>query len=443
MIWFYLLLTANVEVSTSKPNIDLPSLGQRAGTITMTVTGNDFIEASLQTPVYVRVRLDKGARLAETLVDVETALWRSEPIFLAMSLLTDDDSILRAPSRTVSIARWNKGESEFWLKVQDTSSYWLETSGGILTPPDINRRVQWTIGRSVEADRAHNEPLFAQGRANLKSNERAQVATPTFLLLDTGHTILEPYPSVYSLQNIDTIGYDFQTRGVLTEEHATGIRTGDAVTANFSGDDTVGVAIKGTPRNFMWSHVSLEPILKVRNLTQEQQPAVVGGDRETVRVFVAAPGMNTFSLKGDWIGTSLVVEEDNDVTVQLAFRNSSGHVFSLNEAQLGTGESYLVQALERGETTFHLSNPNSLKVLVGIDTMGVDGNAYQIAGLELGPGESAAVPVNIDLSELVRANVNCIYPIYSAVVQHHDAGDGVGWVRSVSSLPMAQADEGF
>ncbi len=443
MMWLPFILIVNVDITTTRPNIDYRSYGQRAGTMTMTVNGHEFFEASPQTPVFVRIRLNKGARLAETLVDVETALWRNEPIFLAMSLLADDDSILRAPAHTVSIVRWKQGEIEFWLRVQTTSSFWLEDSGN-LYPPDINHRIQWTIGRSIEADRAYNEPLFAMGKANLRNNVRSLIPVPTFLLLHTAFSILEPHPNVNSMMEFDAIGFDSQTSGVLTEEHSSGILFGDGVTANFSGDDILGFGIEGTPQTFMRPPSSLTPTLNVRNPTQEQQPVILRSDGETALVFVAEPGTNYFSLEGDWNQTSWVVEEEDLVTVQFGFRNHSGHVFSAAEAHLGSMQKYLVQAAEPGETTLQLCNPDTVNVLVGIDTVDTDGNSYQIVALELGPRERTEVPLDSYLSrDPVLASIKSLRPIYSSVVQHHDAGNGIGWIRPVPPLISTEPEIEF
>ena len=442
MIWIPYVLLTNIDLATTTPYIDYQSSGQRAGTITMTVNGNDFYEASPETPVFLRFRLDKGTQLAETLVDLETALRRSQPVYLAMSLLANDDSVLKAPSHTVSIVRWKQGESDFWLRIQTTSNLWVESPEGSLVPADIFHRVQWTIGQSVQSDRAHNEPLYALGKANLQANMRSQQAVPTFIILNTANSILNPLPYLNAEQNFDSIAFSYQTMGVRTEAHSYSIILGDNTPANFSGDDTIGIGVAGTDRLFLWPDLTLQPVLKVLNPTDEQQVAVVRGDRFATSVYIAEPGLNLFSLNDSGLqGRWLSMEEEDAVIAQFAYQNVSGHQFTIQESHFSAQLSFLLKGLEHGSTTLRLANAHSVTVNVVFETVDQNGNAQSTLGLSLVAGKFMTVPINAYLTdEPVLARLKCTRPIYADISQQFNGENGVGWVKSVP--PLLAPEEG-
>ncbi|MCB1042466.1 MAG: hypothetical protein KDC35_05995 [Acidobacteria bacterium] len=436
MIFVALFVLANVELTSTVPEVNVRSLGQRAGTITMTVNGNDFFEASPETPVFIRIRLDKGVRLSETLVDVETALSRNDPILLAMSLLASNGSVLRAPPHTVSIVRWHKDEGEFWLKVQATSSRWIESPDGTLLPPDVNRRVQWTIGQAVEGDRAQNEPLFAMGLANLTANTRNEGAVSTFILVNTQPSIVEANQGTQSELNFDTIAFDRQTIGVTTEDHSSGIRTGDDTSANFSGHDTVGIAVEEVREQVLWPETTLQPTLRVFNPTTEHRPIIVRGNDEATWVREIGPGVNFFSLEDLAIsGRSLIFDEHDELVTHLMLQNSSDHLLSMDTSTRNTDHRFLIRA--QGETVLLLVNPNhGAATQITFAISDPSGEVLFAEVLEIGPGEKLEHPLNTYLTaEEVLVRIQGIDPVHASITQFVDRGDGVGWIRSIPPLP--------
>ena len=444
MSWLPLLILANIDLDTTTPFMNNDSFGQHAGKITMTINGNDFYEASPDTPVFLRFRLDKNTRLAETLVDVETALRRNTPINLAMSLLSTDDSKLRAPSHSLSIVRWQRGEGEFWLRVLTSSNLWVESPQGKLSPPDLYHRVQWTLGQSVDLDMAHNEPLYALGKANLEANYRQDEAVPTFLILDTSYSYLESFPDLNAKQRFDTIAFNYLTTGVLTEEFSTGIRLGDATSANFNGSDTVAIGIEESRPFFFWQNAYLKPVLRVFNPTSEQKPVVVVG-RLSVSVCVTYPGSNLFSLEDivssePWIS----LEEADEVIAQFAFQNVSGQVFSLQESQLGAEQTYLLHAGSRGEATINLANWNPESAQVVVETVTESGEINTVMELSLALIRMVHVPLDVHLTEeptLIR--LRSTQAILASVTQQYGDGEGKGWVRNIAPLPKLTEEVTF
>jgi hypothetical protein len=253
------MVFANVDLRTNIQDIYYRGTCEEAGAVTMSVNGNDFFEASTDTPVYIRVRLDKGGKLCDTLVDfqgIDTLgnAHTNVPVYLAMRVESSSGALIAAPSGTVSIIRWIEGESELWLRVQASSAQWLNV-GGVTFPPDVNRRVAWTFGITARNSWNRNNPDFLVGQANLpaNTNDLTAMADPlvdtrgwaisTLFCVDVSESILTPWPQLNSELNFDTISFDFQTTPPNTVEFASQISTGDQTTANFSGDDTIARGI--------------------------------------------------------------------------------------------------------------------------------------------------------------------------------------------------------
>jgi hypothetical protein len=163
-------LFADIELSTSIQDVFNRGSNEQAGSITMNVNEDDFAEASTEEPIFIRVTVDHQARLAQTLVNLagtDTAV--DDPIYLAMRLNSTNASLTCvADVETTSIVRWVAGESAFWIRVQSSSSTWID-----LDPPDDafppreGLTVSWTVGISARTSRNENKT-----RANMLFNTR-------------------------------------------------------------------------------------------------------------------------------------------------------------------------------------------------------------------------------------------------------------------------------
>jgi hypothetical protein len=265
------MVFATVDLRTNIQDIYYRGTCEEAGSITMSVRGDDFFEASTDTPVFIRIRLDKGGKLCQTLVDRNSATTTNVPIFLAMRYEgSSNNFIVSALPRTVSLIRWRKGEDQIWLRVQLATQYWLQNiTSGLLQAPDSNNRVAFTFGQTARNTWTTNTGRYATGQANLPANTthpeeiiavaaiEEHWAVTTLICVDVSSSILEAMPAINSRLNFDTISYSGcsdtveplvcgagQTRGVFTASAPSGIVLGDQTLANFSGDDAIA---RGNP----------------------------------------------------------------------------------------------------------------------------------------------------------------------------------------------------
>lgn len=231
----------NVTVMNNVQDIDFRGTCEQVSSFSMRVDQDDFYEASVSTPVFIRIRLGQGVSLAHTLVDHDSAATTHEPIFLAMRLVrsADDPTVtFLADPDTVSIVRWKEGEDQVWLRIQTSSSGWIMVDS---TPqaPTTDFAVSWTFGITAAMSARENQAAFAIGDANRAANARNASAVPveldhvsTLVCVDASQSTLSPFPAIDSMAMYEIIPFDFQTTGVLTASHASQIVTGDITSAN-------------------------------------------------------------------------------------------------------------------------------------------------------------------------------------------------------------------
>ena len=212
---------ANVDLRTNIQDIYYRGTCEEAGVITMSVNGNDFHMASTQEPVFIRIRVNKGATLCNTLVshigDVNN---NTMPIYLAMRVESGlTQTGMAAHEESVSIVRWKKGENALWIRVQTSSETWLNQLNDPATmyPPNVRETVAWTIGQTARASFQANAAKLAQGKANLPYNTwdvdnslnvgGTGWAISTLLCVNVSQSILTPYPADGSILDFDTISF--------------------------------------------------------------------------------------------------------------------------------------------------------------------------------------------------------------------------------------------
>ncbi|MCB1053230.1 MAG: hypothetical protein H6510_01245 [Acidobacteria bacterium] len=284
------MVFATVDLRTNIQDIYYRGTCEEAGSITMSVDGDDFFEASTETPVFIRIRLDKGGRLCSTLVNRNSASTVNVPIYLAMRYEGTIGYNVSALPETVSIVRWRAGEDQIWLRVQTASNTWLQNPvGGGLQAPDANNNVAWTFGVTARNSWTRNSGPYGVGLANLPANttDVPEITAPaaiqehwavsTLICVNVSTSILEPSPNINSELNFDTISYDYQTTGVFTASAPSGIVTGDQTSANFSGDDTIA---RGVP--ISCSMTAAKPAPSYEALCAIQGTGQNGQDDDTV-----------------------------------------------------------------------------------------------------------------------------------------------------------------
>jgi len=229
-------LHADVELATSINDVFYRGSSELAGSITMTVTGNDFSGATEEESIYIRITFDKQAQLAHTLVDQTGVGDQSNPIFLAMDLMSNDPSLqLNAPSDTVSIVRWVASENTIWLCIKRDSSSWIAANSGTMAP-DSNANVAFTLGISarVSATALQDVPETSK---NLPFNTRfpeasdPAAAISTLICLDLSESALTT-SGIESLIQYDIISFD-HTALVSPGVYASGNNAGVPFTSDF------------------------------------------------------------------------------------------------------------------------------------------------------------------------------------------------------------------
>jgi hypothetical protein len=245
------MVLATVDLRTTIRDVFVEGSCEETGNITFSVTGDDFSNASTLEPVYIRLRLDHGAKLCKTLVWANSInpVDRTElPIFLPMNF--EDRTALdfiAAPAETVSIVRWKAGEDEIWLRVQFPSGQWI-SRGGTFLAPSSTVRVRWTMGISAFESWQQNEDDFlAPGLANLPSATRDVLgltpddAVSTLICVDLTGSNLEPLPAPgeQSLLNFDPSAWDSSTQNVLGAVNSSQIILGRQLSTSFSDDRVI------------------------------------------------------------------------------------------------------------------------------------------------------------------------------------------------------------
>lgn len=273
------MLFANVDLRTNIQDIYYRGTCEEAGAITMSVNGDDFRTASTSTPVFIRVRLNKGATLCNTLVSPfvlnsnGTDRSINVPVYLAMRVESSNTSaFVTAANETVSIVRWVAGETDLWLRVQTSSQNWINV-GGTPQAPSNEFSVAWSFGSTARASKGQNYSLYTErgaipggiaAKANLPANTRnpwmfaglagteadaENYAQSTLLCVDVSDaTFLTAFPADGSDLDFDTISFDFprdndgyQDGDVLSAPTADDILMSGSqqLNTNFSGDDTI------------------------------------------------------------------------------------------------------------------------------------------------------------------------------------------------------------
>ena len=265
---------ANVDLRTNIQDIYYRGTCEEAGSITMSVNGNDFSTATTDEPVFIRVRLTRNAKLCQTLVHSydpdddnfnDPGDYNFEPIYLAMRLFTSNPlNTLLANQSTVSIVRWVETEREIWLRVQTSSQTWIQedASGAAVPPSNQVGTVDWTFGVTGLASMRANASQVVGDKINLAFNQRGEeveVAAgaidpiSTLICVDVSQSSLTPYPDNDSILQFDTISFDGTNQG-WGDRHGDyagdetslqwayagdPIDRGQQFTTNFSGDDSI------------------------------------------------------------------------------------------------------------------------------------------------------------------------------------------------------------
>ncbi len=229
-----------VDLRTTIRDVAINNDNQPAGLINFHIDSDDFETASPQNPVYIRMRLDHGATLADSRV-VPGA--DHQPIYLPIATEYGPyDYDVAAPATAVSIVRWVAGEPSVWLKITAPTSTWLRNNQtGQLEAPNADAPAGFTLGLSAGRSISDNSDLFADGKANLPyatTKGTRHLPSDTQFNVDLTEGNLEPLPAppMLSALNFDPIAFDSDTEGVEEELDSTDINLGQLEPIPFSDD---------------------------------------------------------------------------------------------------------------------------------------------------------------------------------------------------------------
>ena len=232
---------ADIELSTSITDVDYRGSREVTGSITMRVNDNDFGGITTETPAFIRITLDKNARLADTLVDLTSEdVSINDPILLAMFLSTGTPGlVLDAAPDSVSIVRWVAGERSIWIRVQTSSSEWI-LDEGVARAPDGDNKVGWNLGLDGNAS-AQSMASVDLSHRNLDFNSRNDNPVSVSIWVDLSESALET-GGVASLLHFDIITFDANAEkepGLFGASNDLGV--------NFSNDFTIARGVSNGP----------------------------------------------------------------------------------------------------------------------------------------------------------------------------------------------------
>ena len=205
---------AFIDAYTSSPT----GSHQRTGQFSIRIDADCFALASPENPIFIRVGYDRNITLSETLVDPFDSGPLSFPIDLAVRLSTflQPGYLNKTPRDAISIVRWRKGESAFWLKIASSSSTWINDGQTVVPPTPLNE-LEFFVGHSAWKSQ---EMMASSGWIpNMNRNTRRNGApVSTFILADISDSglILDPDPNL-SFLNYEIQAMDAGTSGVTTE----------------------------------------------------------------------------------------------------------------------------------------------------------------------------------------------------------------------------------
>jgi len=233
------------EIETDIKDIYYRGSCEEASALTFRVDVNEYASASRDKPFYIRVRLTHNARICQSLVgntgdlifNEASDTWEYDPdamyspVFLAMRLENPRvlpngqlDKII-APPETVSIVRWLKDETDFWIRIQSSSSTWIYnalTQSSEPPSPEEGLRVVWSLGETARSSHTANKLLYTINQANLPGNTRSAVwmdetqthwAVSTLLCVDMTGSNLQAAPLSDSILMFGSLAFKETSQG--------------------------------------------------------------------------------------------------------------------------------------------------------------------------------------------------------------------------------------
>ena len=213
---------ATIDFRTLIRDVLVDGRDEVGGEIALNVSGDDFAAAGPNNPIFFRFRLDHGVQLSRTLVDLDNPQEPHRPIHLALVILYDGQGsppTINAPADAVSIVRWRRGESAFWLRVNYSSSLWI-VRNGTPQPPNFTLPVEFRLGLTVEGSLNFAGVSAVSAKlANLPANQYADGPfADTTLHMNMHNSNLEsfPAPPANTLVRFDLLAFALNFQDLIT-----------------------------------------------------------------------------------------------------------------------------------------------------------------------------------------------------------------------------------
>ncbi|CAM2068532.1 hypothetical protein SCOR_24385 [Sulfidibacter corallicola] len=231
--------SSSVDIRTTVTDVFVGGACEQAGLLLAQIRDDAFAPASTENPIYIAMTLDHGATLCRTRVAPG-----SSPIHLAIAFEETPPRgvTLAAASDAVSVVRWVEGERTIYLKVQQSTSEWIDYQGALGAPSD-SFRVRFGLGQTRMESHRLNALKYVQGHANLPANSRLKQfrrrswmrPASTTMELDLG----ESDAQIFDFISLDLVALDADTEGVEDETDADDIFWGSLLSIPFSGDTII------------------------------------------------------------------------------------------------------------------------------------------------------------------------------------------------------------
>lgn len=123
-----------IDVGTSVASVSHEARYQAVGSFTLTISSDDFANASQSTPIYIRFGLNQSNGWGRTRVDLHSESGYEDPINIAIHPVGATVVNPTLPADAVQLVRMIEGERFGWLKITHSSSTWVLDGGGGAAP---------------------------------------------------------------------------------------------------------------------------------------------------------------------------------------------------------------------------------------------------------------------------------------------------------------------
>lgn len=168
ILFFCSFLYSGLSFSTGPTQARIGSDNVLMGTVRVIMNGDDFANASPESPIYQRINVTAGVLKHSLVADGDM------PVYLPL-FLNSDHGELTAPADSIAVIRWVAGEDSIWVRIQQSSSTWVSVSDQLSSPSE-EHSVHWYFGISA-SESAERLDAIPENQKNLPFSTRDVTAT--------------------------------------------------------------------------------------------------------------------------------------------------------------------------------------------------------------------------------------------------------------------------